>query len=361
MGDLHVLDKMIVQSHKGPYSLTFNSDLLNNTMRLFEGTPHFIVDANVARLYPNQLADILNHSNVLIVEASEKNKSIQEVIPIIYKLIANKVRRGQTLVGIGGGIIQDITCFIASILLRGIEWKFVPTTLLAMTDSCIGSKSSINVGPTKNILGTYNPPTEIWICSKFLDTLTANEIFSGIGEIIKVHAIEGRKAFDQLSSDYHQLLTDQQVLLHYIQASLEIKKKIIEVDEFDQGTRNRLNYGHSFGHAIESATEFTIPHGIAISIGMDMANYIACKMNFSPKDQYHRMNAVLKRNYALFAGVNIPIDAFLSALMKDKKNTATKLNLILPIGIEANIQPAQIENNTVFRNDCADFLAGLIY
>ena len=133
-------------------------------------------------------------------------------------------------------------------------------------------------------------------------------------------------------------MTDQTVLLRYIRDALRIKQKYIEVDEFDRDIRNIFNYGHSFGHAIESATNFTIPHGIAVTIGMDMANRIAVLRNLLPEEHYHRMHSVLRKNYADFTSTNISVDSLLAALIKDKKNTATKLFLILPLGEDARIE-----------------------
>lgn len=359
MGGLHVSDELIIQSHKGSYAVNFNESLLDDVTELFENTPHFLIDANVARLYKIELASVINHPKVIVIEATEENKSIERVIPVIARLVANKARRGDTLVAIGGGIIQDITCFIASTLLRGMAWRFVPTTLLAQADSCIGSKSSINLGATKNILGTFNPPEKIHLCSKFLDTLDQKDIYSGVGEILKVHAIAGKETFDLLAATYDQLFTDRAVLRRYIGSALRIKQKYIELDEFDRGIRNIFNYGHSFGHAIESATNFGVPHGIAVAMGMDMANAIASGRGLTSIETYQRMHGVLKKNYASYASANIQTDALMTALMKDKKNTATQLVLILPIGNDAEIQRVEVVADEQFGDQCEVFLKAL--
>ncbi len=350
-------DSIVIQSHKGPYSVGFEYDLLADCKPLLAEQPHFLVDANVVRLYGDRLGPVFEHPNTVVIEATEENKAIHRIIPVIEKLVVNKVRRDHVLVAVGGGIVQDITCFIASILLRGMAWKFVPTTLLAQADSCIGSKSSINLGATKNILGTFNPPKEIFVCAAFLDTLEAKDIRSGIGEIIKVHAIDGIQAFDRLAADYNALLQDRAVLLRYIRAALLIKQRFVEQDEFDRGIRNIFNYGHSFGHAIESATHYAVPHGVAVAIGMDMANYIAEKRGLLPMEHYHRMHWILRRNYEKYAKTPIPIDVMLSALMKDKKNTSTMLGLIFPVGADAAIQRVQVPPDEIFRSQCAQFLA----
>lgn len=352
-------EKLVIQSHKGHYSVSFDEALLQHPGCLMEGEPHFLVDANVARLYASHLHDILAHPNVIIIEATEGNKSLEKIIPVFERLVQNRVRRDHILVAIGGGIIQDITCFIASTLLRGLPWRFVPTTLLSQADSCIGSKSSINLGDAKNILGTFNPPQQIFVDTGFLDTLEHKEIQSGVGEIVKVHVIDGASSFDRLAADFDQLFTDRAVLLKYIRSALLIKQRFIEKDEFDQGIRNIFNYGHSFGHAIESATDYAVPHGIAVAMGMDMANHIAAARNLLPEAHYHRMHGILRKNYGDYAKTPIPLDAMLSALMKDKKNTSTMLGLIFPVGEDAAVQRVHVPPDDIFRTQCADFLAGL--
>ena len=354
---LVVFEELVIQSHKGPYSVSFSELPMSSVSELYEGEAHYIIDANIARLYKSELSDVLEHPNTIIIEATERNKSIDKTIPIFEKLVENKVRRDHVLLAIGGGIIQDITCFIASTLLRGVPWYLIPTTLLAQADSCIGSKSSINLADTKNILGTFNPPKKIFIHTSFLDTLDNKEIYSGIGEIIKVHAIDGVSSYDKLTNDFDKLYSDRTTLLKYIQAALLIKQKYIEKDEFDSGIRNIFNYGHSFGHAIESATNYAVPHGIAVSIGMDMANYISMEQGKLSKEHYQRMHPILSKNYENYANTTIPLDALLSALKKDKKNKGDLLGLIFPIGDNADIQRVYIPSDDAFVAQCETFLS----
>lgn len=340
---------LVIQSHKGPYSVDFTDGMFASLDKLLDGELHFIVDANIKRLYGEVLQPVLEHPNSIIIEASEENKSIERIIPVFEQLVANNVRRGHTLVAIGGGIIQDITCFIASTLLRGLTWKFVPTTLLSQADSCIGSKSSINLGASKNILGTFNPAKEVFVCTAFLDTLEHKEILSGVGEILKVHAIDGASSFDQLAASYDQLFSERPVLLDYIYRALLIKKRFIEADEFDLGVRNIFNYGHSFGHAIESATRFAIPHGVAVSMGMDIANHISVLRGLVPESHYQRMHGVMRKNYADYSDTPIPAEAMYLALKKDKKNLTDKVVVILPVGENAAIERVAIVPDTVFQ------------
>jgi 3-dehydroquinate synthase len=350
---------LVVQSHRGPYRVFFDNALRSDPNPLFEGEPHFLIDSNVARLYRAEFRAIIEHPHTIVVEATEENKSIEKVIPVLERLVQNRVRRDHVLVAIGGGIIQDITCFIASNLLRGVPWRFVPTTLLAQADSCIGSKSSINLGATKNILGTFNPPEKIYIDEGFLDTLEDKDVRSGVGEIIKVHAIDGVAAFDRLASDLDKLFMDRVVLRRYIQSALLIKQSYIEEDEFDRGIRNIFNYGHSFGHAIESATNYAIPHGIAVAVGMDMANYIAVERGLLSREHVVRMQPVLRKIYSGYEKMSIPLDNLISALLKDKKNVGNMLGLVFPVGEGAKIQKSMVPSDDNFRSQCKKFLVDM--
>lgn len=359
MEDSLVSESMQIQSHKGPYKVFFSPGLLAAPAPIAMGDCHYLVDARVESLYRHQLSSVLPAERVILIDAVEETKSLQNIIPVIERLVSARVRRGQVLVAIGGGIVQDICCFIASTLLRGIEWRFVPTTLLSQADSCIGSKSSINLGDAKNILGTFNPPSQIYIEPAFLDTLDEREIRSGVGEILKVHAIAGPKDFDDLARDFLRLFSDRMVLLNYIRRALQIKQRYIEQDEFDRGIRNIFNYGHSFGHAIESATHYGIPHGIAVSMGMDMANFIAARRGMLPRPHYERMHPTLRSNYLPFVNTPIPSSALLAALQKDKKNTATQLGLVFPLGSEASVSLVKLDSNQQFAEDCQLFLDGI--
>ena len=349
-----------ITSHKGVYSVKFEDSIQELIKGLLELDSHFIVDANVAQIFGKELHPILSRSSTITLEATESNKSIDRVIPVMEKLVANAFRRNQTLIATGGGITQDVTCFIASTLYRGVQWIFVPTTLLAQADSCIGSKSSINLGKVKNIIGTFYPPSEVLVTSEFLSTLSSNDMKSGVGEILKVHAIDSCAAFDTLAKEYELLFTKRAVLESYVRQSLLIKQRYIEVDEFDKSVRNIFNYGHSFGHAIEAATDFGIPHGIAVSIGMDFANKVAAGRKLISEIDFQRMHSTLLKNYSQHASTNIPKEAFLSALMKDKKNTAKNLVLILPVSNSCEIQKVEVPPDDFFIGQCSDFLSGLL-
>ncbi len=347
-------NNITIKSHKGLYTVKFLSGLADVSNFLQDVNCHYIVDSNIATLYESSLKNVLN--DAILIEAREESKSIERIIPVFNALIQRGVRRDHKLIAIGGGIIQDITCFISSVYLRGVSWTYIPTTLLSQADSCIGSKSSINVGGAKNILGTFNPPSEVLVCTEFLNTLSKREIRSGVGEILKVHAIHSKDTFADLARDYESLLVDMRILQKYICRSLEIKKSYIEIDEFDKFERNIFNYGHSFGHAIESVTHFEIPHGIAVSIGMDIANFIAYRYQFINHQDYDFMHNTLKKNFSGYASVRVNIDEYIEALKKDKKNLDKKLVLILPFDNDLKIKKWETEIDQFFKDQLLDYL-----
>lgn len=344
----------MIRSHAGEYTVSFEPDALSRLNDRPGGAMHLIVDATVARLYAGELGTALAGPSVLIVEASEAAKSLERFPDYVNHLVARGVRRHHRLVAIGGGVIQDITSFLAAVLLRGLPWEFYPTTLLAQADSCIGSKSSINVGSAKNVLGTFTPPTAIRVATPVLATLSDADRRSGVGEMLKVHAVAGPASFDAIAADYEALLRDAGLMQRYIRRSLEIKKALVEADEFDRGVRLVMNYGHTFGHALEASTGYAIPHGIAVTIGMDMANFVAARLHLSPEAHFTRMHPVLRRNYA---GLERPVDLrdFLASIGRDKKNTDRELSLIL-LDEHGAVRLLRHASDRAFSDACGEYL-----
>ena len=320
--DLLVLN-FEIQSHTGPYKVIFDNDLLTSNKIETFGT-HYIIDRNVFKLFSNDTLIALNRKEVVLIDATEETKSYKGIEPIITQLLGHSMKRDSILVAIGGGITQDITCFIATTFMRGIKWTFIPTTLLAQADSCIGSKSSINFDKYKNLLGSFTPPNEIYVCDKFLNSLEDKDFKSGVGEIVKLLLIN-----EELVGPTE--ITRENIST-YVYKAMMVKKLYIEQDEFDKSIRNILNYGHCFGHGIESATNFAIPHGIAITIGMDIANLFALSEGLITEDRYNKMHEVLFPIYKDHMHIHFKADNVFAAMTKDKKNTGSKINLILPVG-----------------------------
>ena len=312
------------------------------------------IDNKVKDLYPALLDDLGKTVNIIGLEAREDQKSYEGLIPVIQELINSGFRKNHRLIGIGGGIIQDITAFTASILYRGVSWLFFPTTLLAQGDSCIGSKTSINFGKYKNQVGGFYPPNKILIDTGFLDTLSAADLQSGLGEMSHYFVVAGEKDFKEYKNDYSNALSNKNVLAKMISNSLKIKKRYIEIDEFDQKERQVFNYGHSFGHAIESLTNYTVPHGIAVSFGMDIANFISVKKKYIPMQIRYEIRELLEKIWDGYDLKNIDVEKFATALSKDKKNVGNELRLIFCKGYGKVFKDAQCLDDE-FKNWLKDY------
>lgn len=357
MEDLLVSDlsKIEIKSYKGTYSVDFIDDPFKRLEDLINSNVCLIIDKNVSELYKVNFAPILEKTPYIIVEATEENKDLSKFTDLAVHLVQLGVKRNVTLVAIGGGITQDITCFLAATLFRGLNWIFFPTTLLAQADSCIGSKSSINVGGIKNLMGTFTPPNQIYISVQFLKTLKSVEIFSGLGEMIKVHGIAGVKKLTEFSENYDQILSNNIKLQYFLIQSLLIKKEIIEKDEFDIGPRLVMNYGHTFGHAIESATNYEIPHGIAVTIGQSMACQFSLKQNFISQEINQLAQNLFNKNLSNFNKYNINFEAFIGAIRKDKKNVGHNVSLIIPKNNDFKIEKYEVPTDSHFIQFCKNY------
>ena len=321
-----------VKSRVRNYSVLFADDFREALSQDVQGKRcFFIVDSSVYRLYQEQLVDVLQPGRFLPVDAIEEHKSLDYAKVVIKWLLGGGIKRNDRLIALGGGIIQDISGFVSSILFRGIEWFFYPTTLLAQCDSCIGSKTSLNVDEFKNQLGNYYPPQHIVLDISFLKTLTPADIRSGLGEIIKVHLLDGPDSLEHVSSAYDRS-AQPEVIRELILRSLKIKKAIIEEDEFDKDRRNILNYGHTFGHAIESITDYGISHGQAVTVGTDIENYLSFRLGMLPQARLDLMRIPILKNYPDFRLREEHIDRLLVALSRDKKNVDENLTVILTRG-----------------------------
>jgi 3-dehydroquinate synthase len=347
-----------VKSNIHDYEVNFiNSVKETLALELKEGD-FMIIDNKVKSLYPEWFEDALKNFNYIGIDASEPQKSYQEVEPVINTLIENGFRKNHRLIAIGGGITQDVTAFIASILYRGVQWYFFPTTLLAQGDSCIGSKTSINFGKFKNQVGGFYPPNKIYVDPKFLESLPFKELQSGLGEMAHYFVVAGEEDFERYKRDYPQALKDKDVLRGVIARSLEIKKGYIEIDEYDKHERQVFNYGHSFGHAIESLTDYNIPHGIAVSFGMDMSNFVSMKKGYITPEVRQNSRELFQKIWDGYADQVkvLDIDTYLNALSKDKKNKGPLLGLILNKGY-GKVFKDFTENDATFRSWMEDYFA----
>lgn len=307
-------------------SLTFLRDLENIAERFY------IIDSNVWNIYGAATFPDATEFNRLILPIDEERKNLQTVMEVYDALMSKSAKRNMTVISIGGGILQDISGFATSTLYRGLNWVFVPTTLLAQADSCIGSKTSLNYKKYKNLVGTFFPPNRIYLNTSFLKTLKEDDFFSGLGEVIKLHLMGGSGKIAALERMLPMLLQrDEASLLDAVRNSLEVKLSYMKDDEFDTGRRNLLNFGHCFGHALESTSDFAIPHGQAVLIGIVFANVVAKARGLLTEDSFQRFYLKLLRP----AIRSIPEPACLdpeqiaAAMKMDKKRIGEGLVLVM--------------------------------
>ena len=351
---------LTIKSNIHDYTVREQPDLASAVASLVQGrNVYALVDQALLEIAAHRPAfDALPADRLIAVRATESQKSIENVPWIFTRLLEGGFRRDCELLAVGGGVVQDTACFVASVLLRGIRWSFVPSTLLAQCDSCIGSKSSINIGRFKNQIGNFYPPHEIALATSVLSTLPRDEIRSGMGEAIKLHLLSSEADAAEIRHLLDRYATDPAAISQIIWCSLRIKQRYIETDEFDKGVRNILNYGHTFGHAYESVTGYAIPHGIAVSLGICTATFISERLGLAPHGHYAEVNALLRpwyEPYQFQIGALDP-DHVIAAMKLDKKNTSTSMNCILTRGF-GKMEKRAVDPGRELRPLLGEFLA----
>ncbi|MES2962184.1 MAG: 3-dehydroquinate synthase [Pseudomonadota bacterium] len=299
-----------------------------------------ITDENVAKLHLARLQAVLQKSGIsvetIITKAGEQTKSFSFLEEICEEILAKGVDRKSLIVAFGGGVIGDLSGFIASILLRGIDFVQVPTTLLAAVDSSVGGKTAVNSKAGKNLIGSFYQP-QLVICDlDFLKTLSLREMKSGYAEVVKYGFIYDAKFFEFLEKNYAKIFEkDEEVLEKIIRRSCEIKAEIVGRDEKESGDRALLNFGHTFGHTFETETKYSdeLLHGEAVALGMVMAAKMSQNFSMISESDFLRV-----RNHLQDCGFVIDPQKIrknwdeknlVSHLYKDKKNESGKLTFIL--------------------------------
>jgi 3-dehydroquinate synthase len=317
-----------IKSSPRPYKVSFSP-----SGDLFAKKPTsslLLADRKVYDLYLKNITELQNVPTFL-VDAVEEAKEIKTVLEIVDFLEKNSATKTSMLYVVGGGIIQDLGAFSGSMYKRGLPWTFVPTTLLAQGDSGVGGKTALNHQGTKNLLALFSAPRELVIDAEFLKTLSKNDILSGVGEIFRL-CITGGNDFLKIFIDNLQafLQGDAQASNRLVAASILVKRAIVEFDEFELDIRRSMNYGHSFGHALEALSNYQIPHGIGVTIGILVENEISYG---------RKMLQAAERNLLLDLGkqiipadvleifANTPLDGILTLFKRDKKTEGTTLKL----------------------------------
>lgn len=302
-----------------------NSILAKNPRNLL------LLDKNVYDLYHHQL--VMEEDRIFIAKISESFKTLEGVSAVLDFLHGHQFAKDDTLIVVGGGITQDIGGFVSACYKRGISWILFPTTLLAMSDSCIGGKTGLNYRDAKNQIALFSPPSEVIINPAFLKTLPQEAIKSGLGEILKTFIMGGLpflkiyrecvRAGRVVHPDHYQKL---------ILGALSIKRAIVEADEFETHYRQCLNYGHTMGHAIEALSNYAIPHGSAVVIGMILENQLSVDQGLLSEKEHAELQALclelLDKNMLEMLH-KIDAKKLLSVLSRDKKMRAKEIHFAL--------------------------------
>lgn len=285
-----------------------------------------ITDENVYGIYHKLFP---KHVPVIRIGSGEKIKTFKTATTIYDKLLELEADRSTLIVAIGGGIVCDIAGYCAATFMRGIRLGLVPTTLLAQVDAAVGGKNGINFHDYKNLIGTFKQPEFVLIDPVLLNTLPEREINSGFAEIAKHAVLEGNILFDYMEKHIDKIIErDREVMMKIIYSSLIIKIGIVKKDELESGERKKLNFGHTFGHAIEKTEPGKYTHGEAVSMGMVLAGNISLMRNLISMNDFLRIGYLLQR-------LGLPNEAkmdktkIFDALKKDKKKHADSLDFVL--------------------------------
>ena len=276
---------------------------------------------NMINLFESEL-----DAQIVELHEGEKAKSIPSAMESISHLAQMSADKGTLLIAYGGGTVSDHVGFVASIFKRGIQHINVPTTLIGMIDASIGGKTALNIGDTKNQVGTFYHPSEIFIDLGFIEGIPSEIIADGLGEMLKYSILKDDKMFN----DFEQYLREKSKDLLYslISECCELKSMIVSIDEKDQNVRKTLNLGHTFGHAIESDSKNQISHGLAVINGINMASYLSFRQENLAEDQFKKIQGICSHLLtSKYATGNV--DKFVSFMLDDKKNTHQKIGIIM--------------------------------
>ena len=307
--------------------ITLNKHLKNKNKILI------ITDDGIPKNHIKKLKNTINNKNVYIfsLKSGEKSKSFSSYQKILNKLFELKFDRSDIVIAFGGGVVGDITGFSAATYMRGIKYIQIPTTLLAQVDSSVGGKTAINVAQGKNLVGAFYNPSLVIVSTYFLNTLSNEEFKSGLGEVVKYALIGNKKLRSIIERNSQQIISrEESVLKSIIEESIKTKSKIVTKDEKENGIRAILNFGHTFGHAIEAYKNYKgITHGAAITLGMVIASRISFYegyiKNYQLDNVVNLISSIgLRTDYSKYNYIQLK-----KYIKSDKKIKNGKLNLVL--------------------------------
>ncbi|WP_187151981.1 3-dehydroquinate synthase [Buchnera aphidicola] len=338
------MEQLKVVLEKSSYPINIGSGIIQEDNIFWPLRPGnqamLVTNKTLANLLKDNVFFHLRKSGIkvdqVILSDGEQFKTLNEMEVIISALLEKKHSRDTTLIALGGGVIGDLTGFSASIYQRGVRFIQIPTTLLSQVDASIGGKTAVNHLLGKNMVGSFWQPASVIIDIDFLKTLPRNELISGMAEVIKYAVIFDEYFFSWLEENIEKILSlDKSVMLYCIKKCCDLKSKIIILDEREKKFRALLNFGHTYGHAIEAHAGYgSWLHGEAISVGMIMASRTSELLGYLKKSDYQRILSLLKRAGLPVKGPkNMSAASYLPYMMRDKKVVLGEMRLVLPIKI----------------------------
>lgn len=312
---------------------------LNITDYLPEKKCFLICDENIYHHY----GEFIEKFDHIIISCGESIKTWSTIENIVEKLLEFGADRNSFLLGMGGGLVCDVTGFVASVFMRGLEFGFISTSLLSQVDASVGGKNGINFGRLKNMIGVFNPPKFVICDPVLLKTLPKREVRSGFGEVIKHAFIKDYSLYEFLVLNQKELLDlNPDLMEELLFRAVSIKTDVVESDQFEKGERKKLNFGHTIGHAIENNTDLT--HGEAISVGMVLATKLSEELCDLSKEEAQKVTELLQ-SYELPVTTDISSDIINEFLIKDKKKNRSSIDFILLTKVgEACIKTIPIED-----------------
>ncbi|UCG28871.1 MAG: 3-dehydroquinate synthase [Bacteroidales bacterium] len=316
-----------VKTDSGISRVLLGESLKNVDRYLPDGKVIIITDENVSKHYAGQFPSF----PVIRIGCGEENKNLDTVRKVYHELLKENTDRSTFILGVGGGVVCDIAGFVASTFLRGLPFGFVSTSLLSQVDASIGGKNGVNFQGYKNLVGIIRQPRFVICDHNMLDTLSFREYISGFAEILKHAIIRDRKLFDRIETNLEKVLGRDKDLIHeLITASVKIKSAVVESDEQEAGLRRVLNYGHTFGHALETLYDLT--HGEAISLGMMISNRFSMDRGILSLNEVLRIDSLFRRLH-LMKEVIYDRGKVLKVMLADKKKYGDTFHYIMISGI----------------------------
>jgi 3-dehydroquinate synthase len=325
------------------YDITVRAGLLNDAGNLLRkisgaGKVAVVTDSTVGPLHLAALETSLRKTEfepiIATIPAGEDHKHIQTIAGIYDTILPAKIDRNTPVVALGGGVVGDMTGFVAATLLRGVPFVQIPTTLLAMVDASVGGKTGIDHATGKNLIGAFHQPIAVLIDPHVLTTLPPRELRSGLAECIKHEIIRDADGFASLEQNIGRALAlDMTYLTELIAHNVAIKARVVEADPFERGERAHLNLGHTYGHAIEHVSHYSYSHGESVALGMVAAAYTATNAGLIEESDRRRIVSLIHNAGLPAKGMTLDPESVYQAMFFDKKVKAGKLRLVLPQGI----------------------------